>query len=122
MTIKKEYTKEERISKEVSRLKRIFKEVNKDKLNSLEGLIQRAGFLRITLEDMEIELLENGFVELFTQSPTTPPYERERPVAKQYSTVIKNYQTICKQLSDMVDNKINLNVVTDGFEEFIGNK
>ena len=33
----------------------------------MEGLIQRAAYLRITLEDFEVDLDENGFVEMFRQ-------------------------------------------------------
>ena len=56
--------------------------------------------MRVTLEDMEQDLDQNGYVEMFTQSERTDPYERERPVARLYNTMNKNYQSIMKQLSD----------------------
>lgn len=114
-------TKEERevrIKKEQTRLKRIYADVGKDNKAIIDGLIYRASFMRISLEDMETDLDGNGFVEYFTQSERTPPYQRERPVAKLYNTLNKNYQSIIKQLSDLLP-KEKAKEVSDGFEDFI---
>lgn len=120
MVIKKELTKEERIKKEFNRVNKIIKEeMTESRFKALQPLAQRVAFLRISIEDMEQDLLLNGFVELFTQSPTTPPYERERPTAKQYSTSLKNYQSLCKQLTDNFEQKTNAGLIDDGFESFL---
>jgi hypothetical protein len=52
------------------------------------------------LDDAWKDICEKGDVELFSQSPDTDPYERQRPVAQLYNTRDKNYQTIIKQLCD----------------------
>lgn len=118
MPIKKEYTKEERILKEERRIKRVYKELPKDKTDVTQGLIRRAAYMRITLEDMENYLDENGFVEMFSQSDNQTPYERERPVARLYNTINKNYQSIIKQLSDLLP-KVEPKEQDDGFDDFI---
>ena len=59
--------------------------------------------MKCLLEDMEKDLNENGFTEMFSQSANAPPYERERPTARMYNSLNKNYQTLMKQLSDFVD-------------------
>lgn len=92
----------ERINKEDKRLRKIYKDLPKDQLELYEGLIKRAAFMRITLEDYEQDINENGSIEYFTQSEKTDPYERERPVARLYNTMNKNYQSIMKQLSDKI--------------------
>lgn len=120
MAIKKEKTKEERIKAEDRRLRRIFKELPKNSLHSVDGLIKRAAFMRVTLEDMEKDLDENGFVELFSQSDKTEPYERERPVARLYNTMNKNYQSIIKGIADQVPKVKNDKPESDGFDEFVG--
>lgn len=102
MAKSKELTKEERIDKEKNRLNRLFKNISKDARALNEGIIQRAAYMRVTLEDYEKDIDENGYYELFTQSEKTEPYERERPVARLYNTMNKNYQSIMKQLSDML--------------------
>jgi hypothetical protein len=115
---KKELTKDERISKEERRLRRSYKDLPKDKKQVVDGLIRRAAYMRVTLEDMEVDLDKNGFVEMFTQSEKMEPYERERPVARLYNTMNKNYQSIIKQLSDLLP-KDEPKEESDGFEAFV---
>lgn len=122
MVTKKEVSKETRINKEERRLRKIYKELQKDKLAVVDGLIRRAAYMRITLEDMEIDLDLNGFNELFTQSEKTEPYERERPVARQYQQMNKNYQAICKQLSDLLPKDEIKKTEDDGFDSFVSDR
>ena len=102
MPIKAEKSKEERIRSEKNRLVRIYKDISKENKSIIDGLINRAAFMRVTLEDMETDLDEKGFVEPFSQSERMDPYDRERPVARLYNTMNKNYQSIIKQLSDLL--------------------
>ncbi len=120
---KTELSKDERIKKEEKRLKRIYKNIDKDKKAIIDGLIQRAAYMRVTLEDWEKDIMENGCIEMFTQSEKTDPYERERPVARLYNTMNKNYQSIIKQLSDLVPKEApTKGVEDDGFEAFINSR
>ena len=121
MAKKKELTKDERIKKEERRLKRIYKNIDKDNKAIIEGLIQRAAYMRVTLEDWELDIVENGYYEMFTQSEKTDPYERERPVARLYNTMNKNYQSLIKQLSDLVPKEVKV-VEDDGFKDFIAQR
>ena len=121
MATKKELTKDERISKEEKRLRRIYKNVGKDNKAIIDGLIQRAAYMRVTLEDWEKDIMDNGYYEMFTQSVNTDPYERERPVARLYNTMNGNYQKIIKQLTELVP-KEDPKPKTDSFEEFISGR
>ena len=105
MARKTEKTKESRIRSEKIRLVKIYKDIPAEQKSIIEGLLNRAAFMRVILEDMEIDLDTGGFVEFFTQSEKTDPYERERPVARLYNTMNKNYQSIIKQLTDLVPKK-----------------
>ena len=93
-------SKDLRIKREFNRLKKIYKDLSENELASIDGLLRRAAYMRITPEDYEADLDENGYVEMFTQSVQTPPYERERPVARLYNSMNRNYQTIMRQLVD----------------------
>lgn len=121
MAIKQYLSKDERIQKEERRLKRIYKNIDRDNKAIIEGLIQRAAYMRITLEDWEKDIMENGYIEMFTQSEKTDPYERERPVARLYNTMNANYQKIIKQLSDLVPKEVKV-VEDDGFKDFIAQR
>lgn len=118
---KKEITKDERITKEVKRLNRIYKDIDKDKKAIIDGIIKRAAYMRIALEDWEMDIIENGITEMFTQSEKTEPYERERPIARLYNTMNGNYQKIIKQLSDLLP-KEEIKEVDDGFDAFLMKK
>jgi hypothetical protein len=76
------------------------------------------------LEDYEKDLDTKGYVEMFTQSANTPPYERERPVARLYNTLNKNYQTIIKQLGDLFPKEPTKpnNDKVDEFDEFVNER
>lgn len=100
-----EITKDNRINKEDKRLRALYKDLPKDALALYDGLIRRAAYMRVTLEDYEKDLDEKGYVEQFSQSDKLEPYERERPVARLYNTMNKNYQSIIKQLSDALPDK-----------------
>ena len=119
MAIKKELTKSERISTEEARLRKNYKEIKRDKAAIVDGLIRRAAYMRISLEDMENDLDDKGFYELFSQSESQEPYERERPVARQYQSMNKNYQSIIKQLSDLLPKELPKSEGDDGFESFV---
>jgi hypothetical protein len=92
--------KDRRISKEYKRIRKIYKDLPGSLLTLYDGLIRRAAYMRVTLEDYEVDLDRGGYVEMFTQSEKIDPYERERPVARLYNAMVKNYQVVMKQLAD----------------------
>ena len=121
MAKKSEITKDSRIKAEETRLRRIYKNIDKDNKAIIDGLIQRAAYMRITLEDWEKDIDENGYIEMFTQSEKTDPYERERPVIRLYNTMNKNYQSIINQLSNLVP-KYDPTPKDDGFDDFVAKR
>ena len=118
MGAKKEITKDSRLLAEEKRLRQIYKNIDEDNKAIIDGLIQRAAYMRITLEDWEKDIDEKGCFEMFTQSEKTAPYERERPVIRLYNTMNKNYQSIINQLSNLVP-KYEPSPKDDGFDDFV---
>jgi hypothetical protein len=90
------------VKKEKNRLKRLFKGIPKNRLDTVEGLIIQASRLRVLLDEMWIDISENGDVEMFSQSEKQEPYERERPIAKLFNSRDLSYQRIMKQLTDLI--------------------
>lgn len=97
----KPMTLDNRIKKEADRLAKNFEKIEAKRKSTTQGLIHRAAFMRISLEDLEKELNENGFTELFSQGDQEP-YLRERPTSKIYNSLNANYQKIIKQLTDLL--------------------
>lgn len=104
--------------KEKNRLKKVFSELDEKKQKAAAGLIEEAGFMRASLQYLKADLQENGFTELFSQSKDQAPYDRERPQAKLYNAVNKNYQSIIKQLTDLLPKDAPKPKVGDPFEDF----
>lgn len=92
--------KEKKIKPEINRLKKIYKDFPKDKVKVLDGLIQEAAFMKISLEDMRDDLLTNGLTELFEQG--SQKFDRERPQVKIYTTFMQRYSGVMKQLIDLL--------------------
>lgn len=111
-----------RINAEVRKLSQVLSDLPEDRLSAADGVIKRAAYMRITLEDYELDLIRNGHTEMFTQSEKTDPYERERPVARLYNTMLRNYVSTMKQLFDMLPEgkPSDSQVVDPAYEKFFG--
>lgn len=97
------YTEEEKqkeIKKEIRKLWRLFRLLPKDKRKAVEGLIQEAAFMRVTLEETRHIIDQQGIIEVFEQG--SQRFLREHPATKVYNTMINRYVAVCKQLFDML--------------------
>lgn len=94
--------KEKLVKKERTRLQKLYQNIPENQKKLVEGLIIQAARLRVLLDEMWIDISENGDYELFSQSEKQEPYERERPVAKLYNSRNDSYYRIIKQLSDIL--------------------
>jgi hypothetical protein len=87
--------------KEIKRLTEIYKGLPPKQFALAQGLIAEAARLRVRCNKLWNDLQENGEVEFFSQGDQDP-YERERPASRIYTAANKSYQTIIKQLNDMI--------------------
>ena len=87
---------------EIDRLTEIYRELPPKQFALAQGLIIQAARLRVRLDKLWAELQEKGETEWFTQSDKTDPYERERPASRTFTATDKSYQSIIKQLNDML--------------------
>lgn len=106
------------IGKELRRLKRIYGELADEKESALPGLIARAAYFRVALQELEEDLKENGYTELFQQGDQKP-YDRKRPAADLYNSYSATYLKIIRQLHDMRPKQEDgKNDLPDPFEEW----
>ena len=87
---------------EIDRLTEIYRGLPPKQFALAQGLIIQAARLRVRLDKLWAELEEKGETEWFTQSEKTDPYERERPASRTFTATDKSYQSIIKQLTDMI--------------------
>lgn len=90
------------VGKEKAKLLKQFSALPTKQKNIVDGLIERAAFMRIMLAGLEEDIKKNGEFELFTQSDAVQPYQRKRPAVDIYNASIKNYSSIIKQLTELL--------------------
>ena len=81
-------------------------------------LIDRASFLMVLAEDMETEIKESELSVLTINS--SQQFLKANPLLKDHRDTVKSYQTVIKQLCDLV--KVNNSSSTnkpDELEDFI---
>lgn len=118
----KKKSKANRIKAEKERLEKNYAELPDAKKQIAEGLIARAAFMRVELEDLEEDLTENGWTEKFSQGDQEP-YDRARPQGQTYHTMNANYQKIIKQLDSMLPKEDSKHrAEDDGFDDFVSGR
>ena len=120
MATKKEKTKEDRINQEKNKLNRMFKEIEEKKKKTVEKLVMNAAFMAISLEDLQKIINEKGYTEEYQNGANQRGVKKCSEV-EIYNTMIKNYSSVIKQLTDLLP-KDTTKVVDDGFEEFVNAK
>lgn len=115
-------SKAARIKAEKERLAANYTELPAARKQIAEGLIVRAAFMRIELEDLEKDIQENGWTEMFSQGKQEP-YARARPQGQTYNAVNANYQKIIKQLDSMLPrDETPPGDPDDGFDDFVAGR
>ena len=89
------------VPQEIERLTEIYRGLPPKQFALAQGLIAEAARLRVRCDSLWEDLSEKGEVELFSQGDQEP-YERERPASRIYTAANKSYQSIIKQLNDMI--------------------
>lgn len=114
--ISEQLEREKNIKQELNRIKKLYKEFPKEKSKVLEGLITEAAFMKNALEELRIDLVKNGYTELFEQGEQA--FKRERPEVKIYTNFLQKYSVVMKQLIDLLPSE-EKKVETDALIEFI---
>ncbi len=108
--------KNKKVKKEINRLKKVFKELSKNKKKIAERLIENAGFMSVTLEDLKKDIIKYGVKETYVNGKDQFGF-KESIESKTYNTMIKNYMNIIKQLNDMMPEQKKINE-DDEFDKF----
>lgn len=90
-----------RIKREKERLTAIFQGLDENKLKVCSTLIDRAAFITVSLEDLELELNENGWTETYTNGRNQEGIKKAA-AAEAHISLTKNLNAIMKQLLDLV--------------------
>ena len=101
MAAQKEKTKEQRIKSEKTRLKGIFKGLDENKRKLVTPLIEKAAFMSIELDDLQVSIEKNGWTSEY-KNGANQYGTKKSPEAETYIALSKNYAAVIKQLTELV--------------------
>lgn len=94
-------TIEKRVKTKQNKLKKIFKDIEENKKNLVLDLVYQASFMSVKLEDLSEDIMINGIKEEYKNGENQFGY-KERVEMKMYNTIVKNYTSIIKQLTELL--------------------
>ena len=77
-------------------------EMDQNRQEIARGICKMAAFAYIEALGIMADIIENGWVEMFSQSEKTEPYERERPVSGIMLRLFEKYTKCISQLNNML--------------------
>ena len=97
-------SKEARIRDELDRLSELFADMEDDKRSLVGPLMQNAAFMRVTLEDLQEIIIEEGPTEVYTNGQHQEGVKQSAAV-QAYNSLIKNYVSVIKSLAQYLPYK-----------------
>ncbi|MGN0489412.1 MAG: hypothetical protein ACI4HO_09145 [Ruminococcus sp.] len=115
--------KEQReINREKKRLQDIYQDIDDKRKVLANRLIDVAAYTKVKLDQLKLDISENGLTEQFSQSENQVPYTRKRPAADLFNTMQVNYLKYIKQLDDLLPKSAEKVNVIDGFDAFVDSR
>ena len=100
MPRKKELDKTGKIKQEKNRLNRVFKTLDKNKLATVQSLINTAAFIAVSLGELEEIINNEGYTHEYQNGKDQKGIKQTVEV-KAHIEMTRNLTTIIKQLSDL---------------------
>lgn len=120
MSKSKNKDKDRMVNNEIARLTRLFKDIEANRRLTSKGLIEEAAFMRITLQELKVEIDKDGPIDEMQQGDYS--ILREHPALKAYNTMVQRYTNIIDKLTNLHPKAEIKKEVDDGFDEFVNSK
>lgn len=116
-------TKEEIIKAEKRKLAGIYTRLDRKTKRSIDSLVDEAAFMAASLYELRKIIGEKGYTEEYQNGANQKGIKKCSEV-EIYNTMIKNYSSVVKQLTDLLpkDQEKGKAMTGDGFEEFINGR
>ena len=92
-----ELERNKRIKKEFKRIFNYFEKLDESEKSIIHPLIQNAAFMRVTLEDLQQIIAEQGPVEAY-QNGANQHGVKQSAALQSYNALVKNYAAVLKNL------------------------
>jgi hypothetical protein len=120
MSKKKEIGKDTLVNREIARLTNLFKDIDSNRRLTAKGLIEEAAYMRITLQELKVEIDKHGPIDEMSQGDYS--ILREHPALKSYNTMVQRYTNIIDKLTNLHPKEEMKKEVDDGFDLFVASK
>lgn len=116
-------TKQEKIIEEIKRISAIFAKIDGKTKSAVKSLIGNAAFMAVTLQDLQDVINTKGVVEEYRNGATQFGVKKSSEV-EVYNTMIKNYSSVMKQLTDLLPKPDPGKIPSenDGFDAFLAKR
>lgn len=115
-------TKDEIIKAEKRKLAGIYTRLDKKTKKAVDSLVDEAAFMAASLFELREKINEKGYVEVYQNGANQKGIKKCSEV-EIYNTMIKNYSSVVKQLTDLIPKKQeNTSDQSDGFDDFVNNR
>lgn len=116
----KNKTKEQIIRAEKKKLAEIYEKLDEKMQKAVDSLVEEAAFMAASLYELRVVIDQKGYVEEYRNGANQHGIKKCSEV-EIYNTMIKNYMSVVKQLTDLIPKKNSESAEewTDGFEEFV---
>lgn len=116
-------TKEGLIKTEKKKLEEILSGLDEKMKESVDSLVDEAAFMAASLYELRKIIDEKGYTEEYQNGANQKGIKKCSEV-EIYNTMIKNYSSVVKQLTDLLpkDQEKGKAQTGDGFEEFINGR
>ena len=96
-----EATKANRVQKELDELNTLFSDLGENEKRLVEGLIQNSAFMRVTLDDLQEQIDNEGVVDEY-QNGAAQFGKKISATIQSYNALMKNYLAVQKKLHEML--------------------
>jgi len=94
-------SKEKKIQEELKRISVHYADLDEEQKAILAPLLQNAAFMRVTLEDLQQLIIEEGVTDVY-QNGANQHGRKQSASLQAYNALVKNYASVTKTLSQML--------------------
>lgn len=120
MSKKEEISKDRLVNNEINRLTKLFKDIDRNRRLTAKGLIEEAAYMKITLQELKVEIDTYGPIDEMPQGEYS--ILREHPALKAYNTMVQRYTNIIDKLTNLHPKEAKVVEEDDGFADFINSR
>lgn len=116
-----EIAKQQEIKKEIAKLNKLFKDMEPKFKKTVQSVVENAAFMAVTLRELQEHLNKNGLTCEY-QNGENQWGVKKSPEIEIYNTMIKNFISAMKSLTDLLPKDSAQKIIDDGFDDFVSSK